>query len=150
MRSAQRGITLLELTLVIVLIGLLAGMAIPALSSYVERARNNRAVGEIGRVSIELYRWRSNHGGMFPATLAGANIDMPADPWGNAYAYANVATTPQNDLRKDKNLNPINSDFDLYSNGRDGETQRNLTGAKARDDVVRANNGAFIGVARDY
>lgn len=150
MRSQQRGITLLELAIVVALVALLASMATPAFMGYIERARNNRAIGEIGRVSIELYRWRTNNGGAFPATLAAAGIDVPLDPWGNAYTYANVATTPQNDLRKDKNLNPINSDFDLYSNGADGQTQRNLNGAKARDDIVRANNGAFIGLAEDY
>lgn len=150
MRARQRGITLLELTIVMALVALLAGMATPAVSGYVERARNNRAIAEIGRLSIEIYRWRSNNGGAFPATLAAAGIEVDPDPWGNAYAYANVATTPQTDLRKDKNLNPINSDFDLYSNGSDGETQRNLNGQKARDDIVRANNGAFIGLAEDY
>jgi general secretion pathway protein G len=150
MRSLQRGVTLLELMIVISLVALLASMATPAISGYVERARNNRAIGEIGRISIELYRWRTNNGGAFPATLAAAGIETPPDPWGNAYTYANVATTPQADLRKDKNLNPINSDFDLYSNGADGQTTRALNGGKARDDIVRANNGAFIGLAEDY
>ena len=150
MRRRHRGLTILELTIVIALVALLAGMATPAISGYVERARVNRTIAEIGRISIEIYRWRTNNGGVFPDSLADAGIAIELDPWGNAYAYANVATTPQNNLRKDKNLNPINSDFDLYSNGADGETQRNLNGQKARDDIVRANNGAFIGLAENY
>ena len=49
-----------------------------------------------------------------------------------------------------QNLNPVNSDFDLYSNGPDGVTQRNFGSGEGRDDIVRANNGGFIGVAEDY
>jgi general secretion pathway protein G len=52
--------------------------------------------------------------------------------------------------RKDKNLVPLNSDFDLYSKGPDGESVPALTAGVSRDDIVRANDGAFIGVAADY
>jgi general secretion pathway protein G len=135
---------------IMALVALLSAMAIPAVTGYVERARNNRAIGEIGRVSIELYKWRTNNGGVFPASLVATNIELGADPWGNAYAYLNIETAGVADARKDKNLNPVNSDFDLYSNGPDGETQRNFSSGKGRDDIVRANNGAFVGVAGDY
>jgi general secretion pathway protein G len=52
--------------------------------------------------------------------------------------------------RKDRFLVPINTDFDLYSVGRDGETAPPLAAAKSRDDVVRAANGAFIGLASKF
>ena len=45
---------------------------------------------------------------------------------------------------------PLNSDFDLYSMGPDGQTATPLTAKASRDDIVRANNGGFIGVASDY
>jgi general secretion pathway protein G len=38
----------------------------------------------------------------------------------------------------------------LYSAGPDGVTQTQLQGNNARDDIVRANNGQFIGTASDY
>lgn len=52
--------------------------------------------------------------------------------------------------RKDRNLVPINSDFDLYSVGRDGQTAPALTAKVSQDDIVRANNGGFVGLASDY
>lgn len=51
------------------------------------------------------------------------------------------------DVRKDRNLVPINSDFDLYSVGRDGESVGALTAKKSHDDVIRANDGSFVGLA---
>jgi general secretion pathway protein G len=52
--------------------------------------------------------------------------------------------------RKDKNLVPINSEFDLYSAGRDGDTLPPLVAKPSRDDVVRANDGRFVGLASTY
>jgi general secretion pathway protein G len=45
---------------------------------------------------------------------------------------------------------PINSDFDLYSMGEDGKSSPPLTAKSSRDDIVRANNGAYYGYGRDY
>jgi general secretion pathway protein G len=52
--------------------------------------------------------------------------------------------------RKDKSLHPINSDYDLYSMGEDGKSQDPLTAKVSRDDIVRASNGGFIGLAANY
>ena len=52
--------------------------------------------------------------------------------------------------RKNKNLVPINSDFDLYSIGKDGASVAPLLAAKSRDDVIRANDGRFHGLASNY
>ena len=87
--------------------------------------------------------------GEYPATLAAAGFDRQ-DPWGNDYEYRVVADTPVGQLRKDKNLVPINSDFDLFSRGPNGVSNPPLTAATSQDDVVRASNGAFIGSAADY
>ena len=48
---------------------------------------------------------------------------------------------------QDKNLNPLNSDFDLYIVGNDGETKLPLTPKVSHDDVVRALDGRFVGLA---
>ena len=75
------------------------------------------------------------------------------DAWGNPYEYLNLGTvTPptQHKIRKDKNLHPINSDYDLYSKGPDGQSVAPLTAMASRYDIIRANDGAFIGVAVDY
>ncbi|MCB9870239.1 MAG: prepilin-type N-terminal cleavage/methylation domain-containing protein [Planctomycetes bacterium] len=52
--------------------------------------------------------------------------------------------------RKDKFLFPINSDYDLFSLGPNGTTRPELTDKASLDDVIRANNGAFYGQAKDY
>lgn len=52
--------------------------------------------------------------------------------------------------RKDHNLVPINSDFDLFSSGPDGKSVPALTGGPSRDDIVRGSDGAYFGPAKDY
>lgn len=147
-RTRQRGVTLLELMVVAAAIVILSVLAIPAFNGYVERSRTARAIGDIGTISLQLYRWQLNTRS-FPATLADAGI-AATDPWGRPYEYTRVEGTPDNQLRKDHNLHPINTDFDLYSVGPDGDTQKPLTAQPSRDDIIRANNGSYIGVAANY
>jgi general secretion pathway protein G len=45
---------------------------------------------------------------------------------------------------------PINSEYDLYSRGPDGHTDMNLRTETARDDIVRARDGNFVGSAVDF
>ena len=52
--------------------------------------------------------------------------------------------------RMDRFLHPINSDYDLYSMGKDGETVLPLTARKSHDDVIRANDGSFVGLAVEF
>lgn len=44
----------------------------------------------------------------------------------------------------------IAGDFDLYSYGPDGQSKQQLDNKVSRDDVVRASDGAFIGIAADF
>ena len=44
----------------------------------------------------------------------------------------------------------INSDFDLYSSGPDGQSMPTLNATVSRDDIVRAADGAFYGVAASF
>jgi general secretion pathway protein G len=62
--------------------------------------------------------------------------------------FATVHGTGQ--MRKDRFLVPINSTYDLYSKGKDGRSVMGLTANDSRDDIIRANDGAFIGLASDY
>ena len=52
--------------------------------------------------------------------------------------------------RKDRFIVPLNSTFDLYSMGPEGESVAPLTAKASRDDVIRANDGEFVGPARNY
>ncbi len=141
------GFSVIELMAAIALLGALAAFAIPAFSGYAERARINAAVGEIGRVTLELHRWRTNNNGAFPDTLAAAGITMDPDPWGNAYVYEDVATAGT--LRTHSGA-PVNTEFDLYSLGPDGSSAASLTAGESLDDIVLARDGAFVGKAEYY
>jgi general secretion pathway protein G len=146
---AERGVTLLELALVLALIAIMSAIAVPMYRGYVERANEGRSIADIGAISIELYRWELNTGS-FPPDLATAALDGFEDPWGRPYAYLNIALAGTNDVRKDKNLHPLNTDFDLYSLGPDGDSRLPLTAQVSRDDIIRANNGGYVGRAEDY
>jgi general secretion pathway protein G len=89
--------------------------------------------------------------GSFPASLADVGNGGKLDPWGHAYQYADLTATQGNgSARKDHKLNPINSDFDLYSMGKDGVSRTQLTQKSSLDDIVRARDGAFVGLAADF
>ena len=75
------------------------------------------------------------------------------DPWGNPYVFLNFETIQgqgKGKMRKDRFLVPINTDYDLCSMGPDGKTNMPLTAKASRDDIIRANNGTFIGPASEF
>jgi len=50
----------------------------------------------------------------------------------------------------DKFMVPLNTDFDLYSVGPDGESAGPLSAKNSKDDVIRALNGGFVGLASNF
>lgn len=86
----------------------------------------------------------------WPATLAEAGFGVPLDPWGNPYIYYPVDSVPKGKLRKDRFLNPVNTDFDLFSMGKDGDYRKSFAPKQSHDDIIRCNNGAFMGYAKDF
>ncbi len=146
------GFTLVELMIAIAIVAALAVVAVPSYQRYRDRAAVAQAESDIAAIAalISLYRLDSR---VFPNSLADINMAGKLDPWNHPYKYLNlspVALGMAGKVRKDKNLVPINSDFDLYSMGKDGASQAPLTAAVSRDDVVRANDGRFVGLASDY
>lgn len=149
-RSPQDGFTLIDLLMAVVVMSLLLLVAIPAYSSAMEKARTAQAIRDVSEIDGHIERFRTQHFRL-PATLAELGRALPPDPWGNDYRYLNIeAGVPVGMVRKDRNMNPLNSDYDLYSMGPDGRTATQLTARAARDDIVRAGNGAFVGVADDH
>ena len=45
---------------------------------------------------------------------------------------------------------PVNSDYDLYSMGADGDSQTPFTAEASQDDIVRCGNGSYIGLVSNY
>lgn len=132
--------------------GLLLGIAVPIYSSFTEQAQRSQSIADLATIQMAVQDyWAANLA--LPDALAQVNADTTTDPWGNEYQYLRIEGNPavnQGQVRKDKNLNPINTDYDLYSFGPDGVSARPLTAAKSRDDIIRAGNGSFTGVAEDF
>ncbi len=144
------GLTLIELLLVVALVGVLAAIALPMYQGYKERIRQSQAIQDITVLQAVIREYQLNHG-TYPAALADVGNAGWRDPWGNAYEYQElVSVAGRGKARKDRKLNPLNSDFDLYSVGKDGLSKTQLTNKDSLDDIVRANDGAFVGLAANY
>jgi general secretion pathway protein G len=52
--------------------------------------------------------------------------------------------------RRDRYMFPLNTDYDLFSLGPNGRTSVSLGESMGQDDVIRANDGGFFGLASDY
>ena len=147
--TGQAGFTLIELMITVAIMATLACIAIPVFSAFVSQAQYARAIEEIRVIQNEIIAFDVDYQRL-PTDLAEINMDTLKDPWGNPYQYTNFELVPKGQWRKDKFLVPINSTFDLWSMGPDGKTAPPLTAKNSRDDIIRANDGMFIGRARSY
>jgi len=167
----QRGFTLLEVMVVVVILGILAALVVPKIISRPDEARVIAAKQDIASLmqALKLYRLDNQR---YPTTEQGLQAllakpttsplplnwkpggyieRLPKDPWGNPYQYLN-ATTKKGAAKQrfDKLFKPLNTDLDLYSMGKDGKTEPNLDKKESLDDIVRAVNGAYVGLASEY
>jgi general secretion pathway protein G len=90
MYMLRKGFTLIELLIVITIIAILAGAAIPYVQDYVEDARISRAKSDMDEIRSALIRYELDRGtayvGSSTASLVGPYLDKaPIDPWGVPY-----------------------------------------------------------------
>jgi general secretion pathway protein G len=138
------------------IVGILAAIAVPSYLKYLEKNKEATAISDIKFIASRLAGLTME--GTLPTSLAQINIGntLPLiDPWGNPYRYLPLQglTKPQAKAagaRWKQSDFPITTDFDLYSMGPDGQTHQNLQNAKSKDDIVRADEGAFVGKASTY
>jgi general secretion pathway protein G len=136
----DRGFTLIELMVVIVILGILAGLIIPRIMGRPEEARRMKARIQIESMETALKLYKLDNG-YYPSTEQGLEAlveaptvgrlpnawreggylekgKVPKDPWGNEYVY----------------LSPgVQGDFDLSSYGPDGEP-----GGEGEDEDVNS------------
>ncbi len=121
--AAMRGFTLLELLVVMVIIGLLAGFVGPKYFAQVGKSEVKVARAQMVALeqSLDQYRLDVGHYPSSEQGLAALNTapqneakwagpylkkGIPPDPWGNAYGYR---------------MPGEHGEFDLYSFGKDGQ-----------------------------
>lgn len=143
------GFTLIELMIVIAIIGTLAAIATPMYLNIMDKVRVTIAISDIKTIEKDLLVYYVEFD-EFPPDLAAVGMNTLTDPWGNPYQYLPVEGNPKGKLRKDHFLVPVNSDFDLYSMGPDGKSVSPFTAKHSRDDIVRANDGGFVGLVSNY
>ena len=144
----QAAFTLIELMMALVIISILAMLAQASYSSIMTNMRNNKAISDLYLIDVQIERFNTINFTL-PEDLS--TLDIPLDPWGNAYVYLSFVSLEGNGKqRKDHNLVPLNTDYDLYSSGPDGQSVSPLTAKASRDDIIRANNGGYVGTATDY
>jgi general secretion pathway protein G len=132
-KQRKRGFTLIELLLVLVILGVLAGIVVPRFGGQTERARETAAQTQIStfRTALDAYEvdmgnYPKGKGGLQELVVAPRNAkgwrgpylqsDIPKDPWGNDYIYESPGRN-----------NP--STYDLMSVGKDGR-------AGTEDDIT--------------
>jgi general secretion pathway protein G len=128
MRRGNRGFTLIELMVVIVILGILAGLIIPRIMGRPDEARQTKARIMIEGIETALKLYRLDNG-FYPTTEQGLRAlveastiqpvprnwreggylekgKVPKDPWGNDFVYLCPGTQ---------------GEFDLISYGADGQ-----------------------------
>lgn len=146
----NRGFTLVEVILVLMIAGIVIALAVPSYERYLERSRLAESVAIIGDISRKIRQYETSKGAL-PDDLGAVDFGGKLDPWGRPYEFLNLRSMKGNGkARSDQKLAPLNSDYDLYSVGRDGVSEKSLGHASSRDDVVRARDGGFIGLASEF
>jgi general secretion pathway protein G len=152
-RSGLRvsGLTLLELMFALAVAAILTVLAVGQFSEYVERSKSEAARGDIVLLEAQIQRYRSDHSNALPESLADIGRADFLDPWQRPYHYTKLeGVKGKGSARKDRRLNPLNTDYDLFSAGKNGVYKPQVSQKDSLDDIIRARDGAFIGRAADF
>ena len=96
--SLKSGFTLIEIILVVVIIGILAGIGLPKLGGKSDQAKIAQAQGNISMLEVAIQEYEILNGD-YPTTLDAlldeskggpflAKKKIPSDPWGKPYVYS--------------------------------------------------------------
>lgn len=112
--KANGGFTLIELILVTVIIGILAGMVVANYSGRVREAQIRAAKGDIATLGKQVDLFALDNNDTYPKALDDLVTgkrkyirELQPDPWGNPYNYK-----PPTDI--------LLADYEIFSSGADG------------------------------
>ena len=162
----RRGFTLVEIIIVLVIIGISVAIAIPVYTNYINGLGNSLAIRNIRLLeqaiktyeleNLRLPDFLDNVGPVSFLNAKGETITQSPpflDPWNRSFQYLNLANDnppAYPNARRDGADKPLSLDYDLYSMGVDGLTQKRLDNPRSLDDIVRARSGAFVNLASKY
>ncbi len=78
--SQRQGFTLLELLMVVIIVGILAAVAIPQLSDFVEKSRGAEAVANLGAIRTGIAAYQLENAGANPGNLAALDVTIGNTP----------------------------------------------------------------------
>jgi general secretion pathway protein G len=156
------GYTIVEVLIAMAIVATLSAIAVPVGTMHIDKARNARAILEIRTLEKDIASYEMKNE-TYPDSLSDIGRGGLHDPWGNPYQYLKIAgaTIPgpggggggssiMDSVRKDRFLVPVNTDYDLYSMGKDGKSHAPFTAPESLDDIARANNGGYVGIAANF
>ena len=161
--NCQRGFSFVEMLVALLIASILIIIAVPvfgdskpdcdqpgARQGPLMRAKIAQVTGDIGEIHLAASRFELSNN-RYPVDLAEIGLDDMRDPWGNPYRYLVVfGRQDVGPVRKDHNLKPVNTGYDVYSMGPDGVTASPFTSTPGKDDIVMANDGDYFGLACQY
>ena len=149
----KRGFTLIELLMVIAIVAILAIVALPSYSKLKDLAKNARAETEIRMLEKQITLYVVDNNVLPPSgNLSVIPNAALIDPWGNQYVY-NVITGPTDANAYgtiSKGTDPLNSDYDLFSMGKNGATTSAILDGTSTDDIVRCGNIGKVVLGEKY
>lgn len=93
----KRGFTLIELLIVVTIMAILAGAAIPYVQNYVEESRISRAKADMTGYKDQLALWETRRSEVYNSNTLKQLMDsgfvtkVSADPWGSPYYVSTVS-----------------------------------------------------------
>ena len=150
--GTRSAFALVDLVIFSAILTTLLSLAVPAYSEAIENAKVTLAVRDLEKLQEKVeHHWQTE--GVLPAALVDLEGVNLVDPWGESYRYraAEEGQSNAKDWRRiDRFLKPINRSYDLFSVGPDGQSAPPLSAHTSRDDIVRAGDGAYLGLAEGY